>query len=91
MLEQARSTAEAECADLALRHKRALAEECEAAGARSARECERTAAREAEAAAELACTRDDAARLRADLNEHLEEQGRAAAQNHREREAEARR
>ena len=87
---QALTTAEAERAGLALRHKRALADQREAAAAAAAHERNSAEAREAEAAAELAQAIDDAARLRAELDEHREVQERAAAQARREHETEAR-
>lgn len=88
-LEQARSTAVAERADLALRQKHTLADEREAADALAAHERKRTDAREAEAAAELARACDKTARLHAELEEQRKGQERAADQIRREREAEA--
>ena len=88
-LEQALSTAEAERADLALRHKHMLADEREAAAALAAHERKCADARQAKAAEELAHANADAARLHAELEEQSKEQERAAAQIRREREAEA--
>ena len=82
--------AEAERADQGLQHKRAVASEREAAATTAAHERERADAREAQTAAELACAKDDAARLRVEFDQRREEQEHAVAQIRREREAEAR-